>query len=80
MSARESAQRATDAATARRSPLTCSSPSLRRARPRASRAAGWSADEELQLLEGIEIYGLGNWHEIASYLGGAKTDAQCSRQ
>jgi hypothetical protein len=60
-------------------PLIPPRPALTRPAP-FPRAAGWSADEELQLLEGIEIYGLGNWHEIASYLGGAKTDAQCARQ
>lgn len=39
----------------------------------------WSADDELQLLEAIEIYGLGNWRDISNYLGGSKTDTQCAR-
>ena len=39
----------------------------------------WSADDELQLLEAIEIYGLGNWRDISNYLGGSKTDIHCAR-
>ncbi|KAK0703223.1 hypothetical protein B0T26DRAFT_864029 [Lasiosphaeria miniovina] len=30
----------------------------------------WSADEELLLLEGAEIYGLGSWADIAAHIGG----------
>ncbi|PSC69078.1 transcriptional adapter ADA2-like isoform X1 [Micractinium conductrix] len=29
----------------------------------------WRADEELLLLEGIEIYGLGNWPKVAEHVG-----------
>ncbi|KAL5574902.1 hypothetical protein UlMin_016601 [Ulmus minor] len=29
----------------------------------------WNADEEILLLEGIEMYGLGNWAEIAEHVG-----------
>ncbi|RDW58150.1 hypothetical protein BP6252_13561 [Coleophoma cylindrospora] len=31
---------------------------------------GWGADEELLLLEGAEIYGLGSWADIADHIGG----------
>ncbi|RYP60112.1 hypothetical protein DL771_010622 [Monosporascus sp. 5C6A] len=30
----------------------------------------WGADEELLLLEGCEIYGLGSWADIADHIGG----------
>lgn len=30
----------------------------------------WGADEELLLLEGAEIYGLGSWADIANHIGG----------
>ncbi|RSL71485.1 hypothetical protein CEP54_001255 [Fusarium duplospermum] len=30
----------------------------------------WGADEELLLLEGAEIYGLGSWSDIADHIGG----------
>ncbi|KAI0184736.1 hypothetical protein EV127DRAFT_474041 [Xylaria flabelliformis] len=30
----------------------------------------WGADEELLLLEGCEIYGLGSWGDIADHIGG----------
>ena len=36
----------------------------------------WGADEELLLLEAIEIYGLGNWTEVAEHVG-TKTKHQC---
>ncbi|XP_057506712.1 transcriptional adapter ADA2-like isoform X1 [Actinidia eriantha] len=36
----------------------------------------WNADEEILLLEGIEMYGLGNWNEIAEHVG-TKNKAQC---
>ena len=36
----------------------------------------WGADEELLLLEAIEIYGLGNWTEVAEHVG-TKTKLQC---
>ncbi|KAK7260716.1 hypothetical protein RIF29_26989 [Crotalaria pallida] len=36
----------------------------------------WNADEEMLLLEGIEIYGLGNWNEVAEYVG-TKSKFQC---
>jgi len=29
----------------------------------------WGADEELLLLEGIEMYGLGNWGDVADHVG-----------
>lgn len=33
----------------------------------------WGADEELLLLEGCEIYGLGSWADIADHIGGYRT-------
>lgn len=33
----------------------------------------WGADEELLLLEGCEIYGLGSWNDIANHIGGYRT-------
>ncbi|TGO81460.1 hypothetical protein BPOR_1145g00020 [Botrytis porri] len=33
----------------------------------------WGADEELLLLEGCEIYGLGSWADIADHIGGFRT-------
>ncbi|XP_042520592.1 transcriptional adapter ADA2-like isoform X2 [Macadamia integrifolia] len=36
----------------------------------------WNADEEILLLEGIEMYGMGNWAEVAEHVG-TKTKAQC---
>lgn len=33
-------------------------------------APDWGADEELLLLEGAEIYGLGSWADIADHIGG----------
>lgn len=34
---------------------------------------GWGADEELLLLEGAEIYGLGSWADIADHIGGYRS-------
>ncbi|XP_052183873.1 transcriptional adapter ADA2b-like [Diospyros lotus] len=36
----------------------------------------WNADEEILLLEGIEMYGMGNWAEIAEHVG-TKSKEQC---
>ncbi|KAJ7967821.1 Transcriptional adapter, partial [Quillaja saponaria] len=36
----------------------------------------WNADDEILLLEGIEMYGLGNWAEVAEHVG-TKTKEQC---
>ncbi|XP_062088122.1 transcriptional adapter ADA2b isoform X2 [Humulus lupulus] len=36
----------------------------------------WNADDEILLLEGIEMYGLGNWTEIAEHVG-TKSKEQC---
>ena len=33
----------------------------------------WGADEELQMLEGAEVYGLGSWADIADHIGGYRT-------
>lgn len=30
----------------------------------------WGADEEMLLLEGAELYGLGSWADIADHIGG----------
>ena len=40
---------------------------------------GWSVADELALLDAIEIYGLGNWRDCATYVGGGRTDMQVSR-
>jgi transcriptional adapter 2-alpha len=39
--------------------------------------ADWGGDEELLLLEGISLYGLGNWREVAQHVG-TKTTDECS--
>ncbi|CAI7833387.1 unnamed protein product [Closterium sp. NIES-53] len=36
----------------------------------------WTADEEMLLLEALEMYGMGNWGEIAEHVG-SKSKAQC---
>ncbi|KAK6917858.1 SANT/Myb domain [Dillenia turbinata] len=36
----------------------------------------WNADDEMLLLEGIEMYGLGNWAEVAEHVG-TKSKEQC---
>ncbi|GAA6042350.1 hypothetical protein JCM8097_003865 [Rhodosporidiobolus ruineniae] len=36
----------------------------------------WGADEELALIEGAEMYGLGNWADIAEHVGG-RTKEEC---
>lgn len=38
----------------------------------------WNADEELLLLEGIEMYGLGNWKTIAEHVN-TKSDKKCEQ-
>ncbi|GER56332.1 transcriptional adapter ADA2 [Striga asiatica] len=35
----------------------------------------WNADEEMLLLEGIEMYGMGNWAEVAEHVGTKTKDA-----
>ncbi|GAA5959477.1 hypothetical protein JCM10213_003705 [Rhodosporidiobolus nylandii] len=37
----------------------------------------WGADEELALIEGAQIYGLGNWADIAEHMGG-RTKEDCA--
>ncbi|GAA6005960.1 hypothetical protein JCM10207_007289 [Rhodosporidiobolus poonsookiae] len=37
----------------------------------------WGADEELLLIEGAELYGLGNWADIAEHVGG-RTKEDCA--
>lgn len=36
----------------------------------------WNADDEILLLEGTEMYGLGNWAEVAEHVG-TKSKEQC---
>ncbi|KAK3184532.1 hypothetical protein Dsin_031818 [Dipteronia sinensis] len=36
----------------------------------------WNADEEILLLEAIEMYGIGNWNEVAEHVG-TKSKSQC---
>ncbi|KAL5783725.1 hypothetical protein ACOSP7_008754 [Xanthoceras sorbifolium] len=42
----------------------------------AFRIANWNADEEILLLEAIEMYGFGNWNEVAEHVG-TKSKSQC---
>ncbi|KAI9123656.1 hypothetical protein K1719_004956 [Acacia pycnantha] len=35
----------------------------------------WNADDEILLLEGIEMYGLGNWAEVAEHVGTKNKEA-----
>ncbi|ETO14002.1 myb domain-containing protein [Reticulomyxa filosa] len=37
----------------------------------------WSGHEEMQLLEAIELYGLGNWTKISQHLGNSKNGQEC---
>jgi len=36
---------------------------------------GWGADEELLLIEGIQMYGLGNWTDVADHVSTKSQDA-----
>eukprot|EP01127_Copromyxa_protea_P013698 TRINITY_DN3700_c0_g1_i1.p1 TRINITY_DN3700_c0_g1~~TRINITY_DN3700_c0_g1_i1.p1 ORF type:complete len:522 (-),score=105.95 TRINITY_DN3700_c0_g1_i1:63-1628(-) len=38
----------------------------------------WSADEEMLLLEGLEIYGIGNWKDISDHVS-TKDQHQCKK-
>jgi transcriptional adapter 2-alpha len=38
----------------------------------------WAADEELLLLEGIDLYGLGNWADVAIHVG-TKSKQKCEQ-
>lgn len=40
--------------------------------------ADWSANEELLLLEGIEMHGLGNWIDVSNHIS-TKTAAECEK-
>ncbi|KAF7840527.1 Transcriptional adapter ADA2b [Senna tora] len=35
----------------------------------------WNADDEILLLEGIEMYGMGNWNEVAEHVGTKNKEA-----
>jgi len=39
----------------------------------------WGADEELLLIEGAEIYGLGSWADIADHIGGYRTKEEVQK-
>ncbi|GMH39953.1 hypothetical protein BSKO_07857 [Bryopsis sp. KO-2023] len=41
-------------------------------------APNWGADEELLLLEGVDMYGLGNWSSVAEHVG-TKGKEECER-
>ncbi|KAM0745808.1 transcriptional adaptor 2 [Meredithblackwellia eburnea MCA 4105] len=41
-------------------------------------ARDWGADEELLLIEGAEMYGLGNWADTADHVGG-RTKEECEQ-
>ena len=36
----------------------------------------WGADEELLLVEGLEIFGIGNWEQISEHIG-TKNKLEC---
>jgi hypothetical protein len=36
----------------------------------------WGADEELLLLEGLEVHGMGNWEDVAEHVT-TKTKEEC---
>ncbi|ORY89651.1 hypothetical protein BCR35DRAFT_317170 [Leucosporidium creatinivorum] len=40
--------------------------------------ADWGADEELLLIEGAEMYGLGNWADMSEHVGG-RTKEECEQ-
>ncbi|KAG5439092.1 hypothetical protein PCANB_001390 [Pneumocystis canis] len=39
----------------------------------------WGADEELMLIEGLDSYGLGNWQDVADYLGNGRSKEECEK-
>lgn len=39
----------------------------------------WGADEELLLLEGVEMYGIGNWQGVKDHVGGNRTKEECKK-
>lgn len=39
----------------------------------------WGADEEMWLIEGLEMHGLGNWPDVAEYIGTGRTKEECER-
>lgn len=46
-----------------------------RAKPRI-----WSHEEDNKLKEAVELYGIGAWAKIASYVGNGRTKAQCTQR
>ncbi|BFZ53841.1 Transcriptional adapter ada2 [Savitreella phatthalungensis] len=38
----------------------------------------WSGDEELQLINASERYGLGNWADVADHIGNRRTKEECA--
>ncbi|GMF48686.1 unnamed protein product [Phytophthora fragariaefolia] len=46
--------------------------------PADAASSVWTADEELLLLEGIEMFGMGNWKDIAEHVA-TKSDKKCER-
>ena len=39
--------------------------------------ADWGADEEILLVEGLEIFGIGNWEQISEHVG-TKNKVECA--
>jgi transcriptional adapter 2-alpha len=39
-------------------------------------ALGWTAEEELLLLEALTLYGFGNWSDVGDHVG-TKTEEEC---
>lgn len=46
------------------------------ATPAVAKEADWTAEEELLLLEAIEMFGMGNWKDIAEHVA-TKSDRKC---
>lgn len=39
----------------------------------------WGADEELLLIEGLDTYGIGNWADVADYVGNLRSKEECEQ-
>jgi Myb-like DNA-binding domain len=59
--------------------LTTGPPPLPASGSTASKDAPWSAREELALLDAIDMYGYGNWRDIAAFVGNGRGDSACMR-
>jgi hypothetical protein len=46
----------------------------------SKRCRSWSQDNDVRLLAGLFRYGLGDWKNIAEFVGAGKTGSQCSQR